>query len=106
MHIYLRMLIMGQPGVEVGDAGVEEGVARDEGGLGGAGLVPVVVVVIFILGSFEIPLGECAAPGHRQQAVDLQLCPSVKGGAKSSWRTRSCSRCLTPLEILTRYLFL
>jgi hypothetical protein len=58
----LRMLIMGQPGVEVGDAGVQNGVARDEGGLGGAGLVPVVVFVIFILGSFEIPLGECAAP--------------------------------------------
>jgi hypothetical protein len=43
----LRMLIMGQPGVEVCDAGVEEGVARDEGGLGGAGLG---VVVVFIIG--------------------------------------------------------
>ena len=62
MHIYLRVLVVGQPGVEVGDAGVQNGVARDEGGLGGAGLVPVVVFVIFILGSFEIPLGECAAP--------------------------------------------
>jgi hypothetical protein len=41
------MLIMGQPGVEVCDAGVEEGVARDEGGLGGAGLG---VVVVFIIG--------------------------------------------------------
>ena len=49
-HIYLRVLVVGQPGVEVGDAGVEEGVARDEGGLGGAGLG--VVVVFIILGSF------------------------------------------------------
>ena len=55
------MLVVGQPGVQVGDAGVEKGVPRDEGGLGCAGLV-VVVGVVMVEGSFEIPLGECAAP--------------------------------------------
>lgn len=45
-HIYLRVLVVGQPGVEVCNAGVEEGVARDEGGLGGAGLGVVVVVIM------------------------------------------------------------
>jgi hypothetical protein len=58
------VLVVGQPGVEVCYAGVEEGVPRDEGGLGGARLVFVIVVFILIEGSFEIPLGECAAPGY------------------------------------------
>jgi len=58
-HIYLRVLVVGQPGVQVGDAGVEKGVPRDEGGLGCAGLL---LVGRGRKGSFEIPLGECAAP--------------------------------------------
>jgi hypothetical protein len=64
------VLVVGKHGVEVGDAGVQRGVPWDKGCLGGAGFAVVAVVVfvvVVVVGSFEIPLGECAAPadwGH------------------------------------------
>jgi len=37
--------------------------------------------------------------------VDSQVCSSVEGVAKSSWRTRIWSRHFIPLLMRTRYLF-
>ena len=45
-----------------------------------------------------------APVGSRQQAVDPQVCSSVEGVAKSSWRTLTWSRHFTPLLMRTLYL--
>ena len=92
----LGVVVVGEPGVELGDPAVELGVARYE--LGGRGQGEVIA----------LPLGGSPARAgqSRQQAVDPQVCPSVEGVAKSSWRTRTWSSHLTPWAMRTLYLFL